>query len=263
MTVSAAQLSRRAMNATTFHTVQVVDGWLLRAAPVPFRRANSAAVLHAAAAQPAELDRRLDQLSRFAARHGQNPRVQLAPPPLGTGTLDALDAALAERGWEIEAPVSVQTATCETVRERLLDASGSTPVDLRAEVLEPGSEGKPWGGDGMLTPGAERISAFTLSLAAIGPASVDVRATAGDATVAAGVGVIEDGWVGVFGMQTHPAHRRRGAARAVLARILEAAAQADCTHCYLQVEPDNATAAALYQQLGFVEHHRYHYRRAP
>ncbi len=33
--------------------------------------------------------------------------------------------------------------------------------------------------------------------------------------------------------------------------------------CYLQVDEDNAEALAFYQRLGFIAHHRYHYRIAP
>ena len=33
--------------------------------------------------------------------------------------------------------------------------------------------------------------------------------------------------------------------------------------CYLQVVASNDPARALYRRLGFIEHHRYHYRRPP
>jgi N-acetylglutamate synthase len=32
---------------------------------------------------------------------------------------------------------------------------------------------------------------------------------------------------------------------------------------YLQVSEDNAPALAAYRRLGFIEHHRYHYRTPP
>ena len=33
--------------------------------------------------------------------------------------------------------------------------------------------------------------------------------------------------------------------------------------CVLQTAGDNAPALALYERLGFTEHHRYHYRLGP
>ena len=35
------------------------------------------------------------------------------------------------------------------------------------------------------------------------------------------------------------------------------------SRCYLQVDAGNTEALAFYDRLGFIEHHRYHYRVAP
>ena len=77
---------------------------------------------------------------------------------------------------------------------------------------------------------------------------------------AIGFGVLERGWVGIFGMTTRTDARCRGAARAVFEHSREWANDADAHDLYLQVELDNAPARALYASVGFVRNHGYHYR---
>jgi len=79
-----------------------------------------------------------------------------------------------------------------------------------------------------------------------------------------GLGVASgDGCFGVFSMLTLVPARRRGLGRAVLVALARAATSAGAEWLYLQVEEDNASARALYAQLGFAARHGYHYRRAP
>lgn len=64
----------------------------------------------------------------------------------------------------------------------------------------------------------------------------------------------EDGTVGAYvsSVGTHPAHRRRGLARAALARALRLARDAGATDAYLGVDAENQHRAfALYEDLGF------------
>jgi GNAT superfamily N-acetyltransferase len=78
--------------------------------------------------------------------------------------------------------------------------------------------------------------------------------------VAVGRAVADSGWVGVFGMATLPAARRRGAASAVLAALTDWAGSQDCAHMYLQVTSESTVARRLYQRAGFGEACTYHYR---
>jgi predicted GNAT family acetyltransferase len=47
-----------------------------------------------------------------------------------------------------------------------------------------------------------------------------------------------------------------------MAELARAALQEGASAAYLQVETGNAAARALYDALGFADHHTYHYRRA-
>ena len=55
----------------------------------------------------------------------------------------------------------------------------------------------------------------------------------------------------ILQVATHPAARRQGLARALLAQILHAAREAGCAQALLEVRQSNAPAIALYAALGF------------
>ena len=73
----------------------------------------------------------------------------------------------------------------------------------------------------------------------------------------------EDDWVGFRSIEVDPAERGRKLGLLVMAELLEWGAELGATTAYLQVLSDNARAHALYDGLGFVEHHRYRYLAAP
>jgi len=87
--------------------------------------------------------------------------------------------------------------------------------------------------------------------------------TARIAGVASGVAAVEGDWVGFRSIEVAPERRREGLGLAVMAALVERAAEEGATTAYLQVLGDNLPALALYQRLGFVEHHRYRYLAAP
>ena len=96
------------------------------------------------------------------------------------------------------------------------------------------------------------------------PLFASVRPDPGTARPAAVArGVVEDGWLVITAVTVAEEFRRWGLARAVMAALAAAGRERGAHSCLLQVSEDNAPALALYARLGFTEHHRYHYRRAP
>jgi GNAT superfamily N-acetyltransferase len=88
-----------------------------------------------------------------------------------------------------------------------------------------------------------------------------VTARIGD--VASGVAAVADDWAGFRSIVVAPHRRREGLALTVMAALTEWAAEQGATTAYLQVLGDNVPALALYDRLGFVEHHHYRYLAAP
>jgi len=88
-----------------------------------------------------------------------------------------------------------------------------------------------------------------------------VTARVGD--VAQGIAALDGDWVGFRSILVAPTHRRQGLGVAIMTALVEASAERGATTAYLQVLSDNDPALALYDGLGFVEHHRYRYLAAP
>ena len=81
--------------------------------------------------------------------------------------------------------------------------------------------------------------------------------------VACGLGVVDRGMLGLFDFITHPEHRRRGYATALLKTLFAWVARKSLSMAYLQVTATNTQAIALYQSLGFRDLYRYWYRIKP
>jgi GNAT superfamily N-acetyltransferase len=79
---------------------------------------------------------------------------------------------------------------------------------------------------------------------------------------ASGVAAVDGDWAGFRSIEVAPARRREGLGLAVMSALVGWAAEQGATTAYLQVLGDNAPALALYERLGFVEHHRYRYLAA-
>jgi N-acetylglutamate synthase len=73
-------------------------------------------------------------------------------------------------------------------------------------------------------------------------------------------GVLVEGWLCVTAVTVDERYRRRGLATAVMAGLGAWARERGAHSCVLQVAGANEAALALYERLGFTEHHRYHYR---
>ena len=232
-----------------------VAGWWCKAAPdLPFRRCNVARPPLGAGDDPDKVRSALAAVRGWYAAIGQRTIVQVSS---ADPSADALDAILAAEGLAVEAPVHVMVAALD----RIVDPSIVRPgAEVQAGVDEAWAHA--YGvihGGGATQEG--RTAAYGRMLAAFGDRAL--AATVVDeqeATVGLGYGVLDRGWLGIFGMGTAPAHRRRGIASAIVRALADEATERGATRAYLQVETDNAAAIACYERLGFTVSHHYHYR---
>ena len=73
--------------------------------------------------------------------------------------------------------------------------------------------------------------------------------------------MLVDGWLCVTAVTVDDAHQRQGLATAVMAALGRVGARARAgTRACCRWPSSNGGALALYERLGFTEHHRYHYR---
>ena len=87
--------------------------------------------------------------------------------------------------------------------------------------------------------------------------------TARIGSAASGVAAVDGDWAGFRTIEVAADRRREGLGLAVMSALVGWAAEQGAMTAYLQVLGDNAPALALYERLGFVEHHRYRYLGAP
>jgi ribosomal protein S18 acetylase RimI-like enzyme len=226
--VDPSFLDELAVNATAATSVEVVDGWVMRAAPdLPFRRANCAFARPGAGPLP------LVVIEDFYAAHHLPARVQVPT------VADAIvDESLAAHGYEIEAPVDVLIA-------RASDMPAPATVAVAVTIGEPVAQ----------LDDDDRALAYVRMYRNVHPRAISAVAVLDDRPAGEAFAVVDDEWCGIFGMRTRPDARRRGVASALLHTIAT-----EAPNLYLQVERDNDAARALYVRAGFTYAYGYHYR---
>jgi GNAT superfamily N-acetyltransferase len=215
--------------------------WLLRAGGGFTGRANSVLVT---GAPPEPLERAVATVTRWYEQRGLQPRA-FVPSPGG----EEVDAAFHQAGWSRLEDNLVLTAP--------LAGWGAphVPVDLAPAPDDAWLTGYRYRGT-PLPPVARDIL-----VNADDPVFAAVRSEAAAAPLAAVArGVRIEDWLVVTAVTVDERHRRRGLATAVMAALGEWARARGADSCLLQVASSNEPALALYERLGFTEHHRYHYR---
>lgn len=241
------EIEEHALVAWPAAELEAFAGWQLRAMSGVSHRANS--VWTARALGPLGLERRIAHAEAFYQARALTPSFQISTqcePP-------GLDSALAERGYLIESPVSVQVAQPGA----LAGAAPSGAVRARVDTQMSDAWFDLSGRRGRF---ADVQDVYRGLLARLGTRALFALAFVEDSPVAVGLGVRGPRWLGISSMFTLPAYRGRGAARAVLRALAAHAERPSEPSIYLQVERDNSAAIALYAGLGFTHHHDYHYR---
>ena len=77
------------------------------------------------------------------------------------------------------------------------------------------------------------------------------------------MGTMERDWLAIHDLEVAEPHRRQGLATKALATLLEWGAERGARAAWLHVETNNAPGLALYDGLGFTEHHRCRYYASP
>jgi len=244
-------LQERAPHAHPAEEVEQRGEWWLRHAPGCAWWVGTA--LPHRDDDPGELLWRVGGVEQFYAARGAAAGFQITPGAC-PGRLDIL---LAQRRYRRHSPISLQVAPTGRVLER--DATESGPPRVRVEGRPTSEWFEVWEA---VTGSAADPRAEWDMLERVDRPSAYVSAYEGHDVVAVGRGVADTGWAGVFSMATRPEARRRGAGRNVLAALVDWAGARDAHRMFLQVECGNVAALHLYEQMGFTELCRYHYRSA-
>ena len=205
---------------------------------------------------------------RVAPRDAQIRAFALFPDletePLGNWTLRRSPTATARRANSVLAfgPSGVSDDVDAVVRHYERPIAAVLP-DTPEERL---FRDRGWGLESTDADTSFQIAGTATALRALPGSEVEVeiddssgRAEARIGELASGYAGCDGDWVGLGGLWVEPAERRSGLGLAVVEALLDWGAAQGATTAYLQVLADNTPALALYERLGFREHHRYRY----
>lgn len=226
----------------------LLNGWVLRTAAGYTKRANSVNPLYGEESSLADLTNQIKLAERYYKDAGLKPVFKITPYIQPAN----LDAVLAERGYTVVEPSSVRLVELEEL---------ATP-DLRYEIQVQESLTEEW------------LNAFTkLSALSIDNRSTLIRMLSASllqqgyillfnngVPTACGLGIIQNGYIGLFDIITASDQRRQGMAEQLLLALLHWGKMQGATTAFLQVVQANTGASALYDKLGFKEIYQYWYR---
>ncbi|MFE3260490.1 GNAT family N-acetyltransferase [Nocardia sp. NPDC059229] len=222
-----------------------IGGWLLRAGDGYTNRANSAVPLGGTDG-PALMDTEtLHRIAEWYTAHSLPAQFQL-PDRLATVPAD----------WRRWNETQVLAVDIETM------ALPSGPPMVRFTADPDGawlSMHRHRGGDAELgsTPVVEVLTAVRDGQVAFATLGLQSPLAIGRVAVT----TAPDGrcWAGLTCVAVANGHRRHGLGALVCAEMIRWGQSHGATHAYVQVSDENDAALALYQEMGFVEHHRYRY----
>lgn len=221
-----------------------LGGWTLRSSPgLRTRRINSATSPLETAFDVRDAEQ---EIRRWFEARGSDPIVRIL-----SVSDPAIDAHFASAGWEREAPTLVLTSALEK-------RAGEPFAHLAASIDEAWADTKQ-----RLTGMSDAMIATWLRRAGdIRGATAYASVVRRGAVAGIGQGVVEEGWLGLFDLNTDPAYRRQGIADGIVADLEAWACDLGAFRAYLQVEEQNRPARRLYAKRGYGEVYSYWYRRA-
>jgi GNAT superfamily N-acetyltransferase len=220
------------------------DGWVLRSSNGYTRRANSVHPLYPPSRDLAE---KIAEAERLYQERGLPAIFKLT----AESQPRALEAALVERGYEVEAETSVHVAD--------LGPMGSVAaVDIETSWGNASEWREAFHGMSRVAP--EHQATHERILASIAPLAGFAAVRQDGRIVGCGLGVVQDGWLGVFDVIVDGAARRQGHGERLMRGLMSWGQRMGADKAYLQVMQSNVAAVRLYEGLGFREAYSYWYR---
>jgi ribosomal protein S18 acetylase RimI-like enzyme len=252
------------LNAWPAWQTLLVGGWVVRFAGGYTRRANSVIPLY-----PVQGD--VDQQIAACETLYRAQDLPVIFKMTSACTPPDLDERLAARGYAFDAHTSVQVldlgdtrfappenltlntspdADWQAAFQRMHHLEGEAAL-RHARILE---QILPQTGYATLAVGSQVMGT---------PSGARYPRHTQEVSAACGLGVLQDGYLGLFDIITAEDQRRRGYGRQIMAGLLAWGKGQGAHTAYLQVMLNNSPALALYAGLGFREIYRYWYRVKP
>lgn len=244
----ARRIEEVSLNAQPALQTVLCDGWVLRFASGYSKRANSVNPLYPSSRPVVE---KIAECERRYAEQHLPALFKLTPCAQPAG----LDEQLAHRGYMETGRTSVQTRPLYGLPVPRGDSGVQLYQELDPDWLESFCT--------LNGVSLENRSVLERMLINIKARTGFMRLTRDDEVVACGLGVVEEGYLGLFDIVTHPEQRGKGFGTELVSNLLHWGRESGADVAYLQVVAANAPAVALYAKLGFREAYPYWYRVKP
>ncbi|MCM3627217.1 GNAT family N-acetyltransferase [Paenibacillus glycanilyticus] len=239
------QIEELSLNAWPSLQTIVYDGWLLRFADGYTKRSNCVMPLYESGSEAAEKIRHCEQVY---AERGMDTIFKITP----FAKPAHLDSLLNERGYKIVDPVYVKTASLVNIPAPSEDAAYQLDELVNERWLDELAS---------LSGLSEKQRETTVKMLAGSPLrQCFITLYADGVPAACGIGVVEQGYVGLYDIVTSERYRNRGLGYQLLLRLFWWAKQNGTEKAYLLVVQGNIPANRLYDKFGFETQYEYWYR---
>jgi N-acetylglutamate synthase len=224
-----------------FETINY-HGWLMRFANAYTKRANSVTVLDQV---DLEIETKINYCESQYLIRKQKPIFRL----LSWTNPKLLDSKLAIKGYQLIEPSLVLGMT-------LSEQSFNYVPNLNQESLDR------WllAYHELKASGDDLSATHHMILAKIESETLFLSLKQDEKIVACGVGVLENGYLGIFDLVTSSMQRRRGYATTIIQGLLQWGIKKGAFFSYIQVVQANIPARNLYEKLGYKPMSEYWYR---
>ena len=262
---AVAHLERLCAAAWPAPVVRELGGWWLRAGANGFTRRAHSALAVGDPGMP--VPDALAEVRRFAGEHGIAPVVS---SPEGSPWW----RAVRDQGWELPGDPGGESITLVADLATLAATAGPDGPAAVRFAPEPGADWWAVSGEvdddparrAVLVPagpplgfGTAHAPGSAVTGSAVTGSAVTGSAVTGSAVTGAVRAALVEDHVYLSRLEVVPRARRAGVACALTAAAARWGQERGGRYAVLQVLRSNAGARALYERLGCVEHHRYHY----
>jgi GNAT superfamily N-acetyltransferase len=227
----------------SLHTI-LYDGWILRFADGYTKRANSIIPLYSSSL---DLHEKISTCEKIYKEKNQKVIYKMTSAPVPAD----LDSELESRGYKTDALTSIQLIDLSNKI-----TSASTSVILSSELTEEWLEA--FCTMSNISINNKTVLGQILNLIILKKCFVSI--TTGSRITACGLGVIQNGYMGIFDIVTDLSFRKKGFATNIMEGLLSWGKANNAHTAYLQVMLNNEAALKLYEKLGFKEEYKYWYR---
>lgn len=231
------------MNAFPSLNTLYYDGWVIRMSDGVTRRVNSVYSLYPSTL---ELEEKVSHCESLFEENGLRKVFKLTDME----TSSPLEDFLLKRGYTESGRTHIKTMD--------LDDLNFSP-DLDIEILSDFS--RQWFRDLCSAKSLSGIDkkVYGDSWKMVLPRQCFISLKKDGTRFAFGRGVLDSGYIGIYGIYVHEEFRRKGYGEVLTTALMAYGRDHGCQSAYLQVEDDNPKAIRLYEKIGFEEQYQYWY----